>query len=93
MQVRILRTQPNGLIEELGCPRFPVTEQTTGSNPVGTANGGCGVKAALEAVNLLVWVRIPSVTPTRAWYIGCALVFQTSEPSSSLGVRSTEVLG
>ena len=28
-------------MEESGCPRLPVTEKTTGSNPVGTANFEC----------------------------------------------------
>lgn len=40
MSVRIGLPQPIfcGLIEELGCPRLPVTEKTTGSNPVRSAN-------------------------------------------------------
>ena len=39
MGVQFSPGTPNGLLEELGYPRVPVTDEITGSNPVQTANG------------------------------------------------------
>jgi hypothetical protein len=55
----------NGLLEESGRPRFPVTEQITGSNPVQTAKffGLVVYRLGWETFNLSKWVQLPPGLP------------------------------
>jgi hypothetical protein len=59
-----------GLLEESGRPRFPVTEQITGSNPVQTAKvrGLVVYRLGWETFNLSKWVQLPPRLPKERCY-------------------------